>query len=249
MGEDEVVGELQSFSVDPKGYAPLKSFRCGRGPERPEDEIHKIVREFRKGRTQATAFRVTTTAAGALVGLAAVYPGKFSNPLLAQFNGFPYIAAIAVSEPFRGETKHGQRMGDFVMIDVLADIRSRWPGKPTFALVDPDNGPSCDLFRRHKFDEVIEADRTKPEDDSFYGRRPMHDAIALILELLTPLGEDGMNADELSDKLAAASLGGEIATNARQSLRVDGKIESWKPIAADGSEDDRRWRLKPPGSA
>jgi ribosomal protein S18 acetylase RimI-like enzyme len=170
----EIEGDLDSFAVDPRRYAPLKRFRCGTGESRPEREVDKMTREYAKGARRADLFRVTVEQPAKLLGLAAFQPAAFSQPVLAQVNGYPYISLIGVSREFRGCKKAGVRPGDVVLLDALRTINShgQWGDAPDiFALVDPNNGPSCALFERHGFEVVIAADPSNPEADSLLGRQ------------------------------------------------------------------------------
>jgi ribosomal protein S18 acetylase RimI-like enzyme len=170
----EIEGDLDSFAVDPRRYPLLRRFRCGIGDSRAEREVDKMAREYAKGARRAHVFRVTVEQPGGLVGLAAVQPAGFSHPVLAQVNGYPYISLIGVSREYRGRVKGNLRPGDFVLRDALRTIngQSRWgPAPDIFALVDPNNTPSCALFERHGFEVVIAADPNNPEADSLFGRQ------------------------------------------------------------------------------
>jgi ribosomal protein S18 acetylase RimI-like enzyme len=170
----EIEGDLDSFAVNPRQYAPLRRFCCGKNGSRPEREVGTMTRDYVRGKRKHDVFRVTVEQPNRLVGLAAFQPASFSQPVLAQVNGYPYISVIGVSEHFRGRTKGGIRPGDFVLVDALRAINAhgRWGATPdVFALVDPNNGPSCNLFGRHGFQVVVAADPNNPEADSLFGRR------------------------------------------------------------------------------
>ncbi len=168
----EIQGRLDALTVDPKKYAPLKRFCCGKRGRRPEGEVHTIVREYCSGKRKGT-FRVTLEQPdGGLVGVAAFHPGAFDNPQLQQLNSFPYISVIGVSEHYRSKYKNGARLGDAVLLDALREINRRWPGTPdVFALVDPNNQDSLNLFERNCFVEVIPAAPNAPEADAVFGRK------------------------------------------------------------------------------
>jgi ribosomal protein S18 acetylase RimI-like enzyme len=170
----EIEGDLDSFAVDPRQYSRLRRFRCGDAITRPEQEVDKMAREYAKGARSAYIFRVTVEQPNGLVGLIAFQPAGFSQPVLAQVNGYPYISLIGVSREYRGHTQGSLRPGDFVLRDALHAISAhrRWgPTPDIFALVDPNNAPSCNLFERHGFEVVIAADPNNPEADSLFGRQ------------------------------------------------------------------------------
>jgi hypothetical protein len=170
---DEIEGDLDHFAVNPKLYSPLRSFCCGRAETRPEKEVNRMVREYSRGKRQCTIFRVTVERPNRLVGVAALHPAMFGPPILQQFNGFPYVSVIGVSEHFRGKGKDGVRLGDHVLRDGLREINRAWRGAPdVFAFIDPNNEHSRELFiGRNDFEVVIHANPNNPEDDSLIGRR------------------------------------------------------------------------------
>jgi ribosomal protein S18 acetylase RimI-like enzyme len=166
----EITGDLDSFAVDPRLYAPLKRFSCGKGGSRAEREVNQMAREYAAGKRKCDGFRVTVERPAELAGIAA-YQGVQIPRIGSLVQA--YISVIGVSEDFRGRKKGSARLGDFVLMDVLGAIGvdSRWgPSPPVFALVDPNNEPSCALFRRHGFQVVIPAEPDNPEADSLFGR-------------------------------------------------------------------------------
>jgi ribosomal protein S18 acetylase RimI-like enzyme len=169
----EISGTLESFSVDPHRYAPLERFCCGRRARRAEVEVHGIVSDFYTGKRGEATFRVTVERPNAdLVGVAAFHPANWGHPTLRDLNGFPYISVIGLSEAYRGRRKNGRRIGDHLLEDALDQIALRAAGMPVYALIDPSNRDSCNLFERAGFRVVIAADPYKPDDDSLYGLAP-----------------------------------------------------------------------------
>jgi L-amino acid N-acyltransferase YncA len=65
----------------------------------------------------------------------------------------------------------GTRPGDHLLRDALQTISGAWDGMPVvFALVDPKNEPSCELFKRHGFEIVVPADPGNDGADSVFAR-------------------------------------------------------------------------------
>jgi hypothetical protein len=146
---EEIDGDLDHFSVDPRLYAPLRSFSCGKRGSRPEEEVNRMVREYSRGKRKCENFRVTVELPSRLAGVAAFQAAYFSHPALAQLNGYPYLAVIGLSQSKRSCCKNGRRIGDFVLDDVLRAINEhgRWGEVPdVFALVDQHNDSSTALL-------------------------------------------------------------------------------------------------------
>jgi len=95
----EIEGDLGSFAVDPKRYAPLRRFSCGIGERRSEREVNRLVREYASGRHKGGTFRVTVDERKRLVGVAAFQATAPSQPMLGQFKGSPYISVIGLKRP------------------------------------------------------------------------------------------------------------------------------------------------------
>lgn len=167
----EIGEDLDSFAVDPKHYAPLRRFSCGERGWRSEEEVNKLVREYASGRHKGGIFRVTVDERKELVGVAAFQAAASSQPILGRFPGFPYISVIGLSERYRGgETARG-RLGNFVLVDALRAINQRWGGaSDTFALVDPNNRGSRDLFERNGFRMIVPAAANGHEADALFRR-------------------------------------------------------------------------------
>src|ERR1039458_7011927 len=114
----EIEGDLDSFAVDPKHYAPLRRFSCGDRGLRSEQEVNKLVREYASGKHKGGCFRVTVEARRKrLVGVAAFLAATPSQPMLGKFSGSPYICVIGLSDRYRGRRKAGLRLGDLVLLD------------------------------------------------------------------------------------------------------------------------------------
>jgi ribosomal protein S18 acetylase RimI-like enzyme len=140
---------------------------------RSENEVHAMTRAYAHGKRRAEVFRVTAIPPARLVGYAAFLPFAGDRPRLTQINGFPYIDLISLSSKFRGQRRNGVRLGDLVLQDALTAIagRGRWgPGPDVFALVDPRNTPSCELFRRNGFQVLMEPPADDTENDCLFWR-------------------------------------------------------------------------------
>ena len=167
----EVEGDLDSFAVDPKHYAPLRRFSCGKRGRRSEQEVNRLVREYASGKHKGGTFRVTVQGPKGLVGVAAFQATAPSQPMLGQFSGSPYISVIGLSDRYRGRTRDGLRLGDLVLVDVLRAINDSWGGAPdTFALVDPNNRDSRGLFERHGFRMIVPAVANGHDADALFRR-------------------------------------------------------------------------------
>jgi hypothetical protein len=172
----EVAGEVAQFSVDPARFAALRSFRCGPGGCRAEVEVNRMVRDYTRRSRKADTFRVTVEQPAKVIGVAAFQAAAFPQPALQQINGYPYIAVIGLSEAYRGMVMGGERMGMHVLRDILAAIDGfgRWgTGPDVFALVDPRNKPSCDLFEWGGFQVLASPHPEDTESDALYWR-PEH---------------------------------------------------------------------------
>jgi ribosomal protein S18 acetylase RimI-like enzyme len=78
---------------------------------------------------------------------------------------------IGLSDGYRGRSSLGLRLGDLVLEDVLRSINQSWGGTPhIFALVDPDNRASRNLFERNGFRMIIPANGNGHEADSLFRR-------------------------------------------------------------------------------
>jgi ribosomal protein S18 acetylase RimI-like enzyme len=178
---EEIDGDLESLTINPRTYAPLRHFSCGKGDARGELEVNRMVREYRSGRRKDSVIRATVEAPGhRFVGLAGFHPqpGRFGNPGMQVYDGFAYVSVIGLSETYRGKRKDGSNLGDFLLVDALRAIHHWWSTHErsdempwVFSLVDPNNGPSRDLFERHGFVEVPGMQAETPEADSFFRRR------------------------------------------------------------------------------
>jgi ribosomal protein S18 acetylase RimI-like enzyme len=134
----------------------------------------RIVREYSRGKRACEEFRVTVERPNALVGVAAYHAVPISR------DGRPpedhaYISVIGIVERFRRCRKDELRPGDHVLLDVLRAIfrHPRWgPTSAVVALVDPNNDPSCDLFKRHGFIVVMAAPPDDSEADCLFERPP-----------------------------------------------------------------------------
>jgi ribosomal protein S18 acetylase RimI-like enzyme len=103
--------------------------------------------------------------------VAAFETATASQPLLGRYAGSPYISVLALSERYRGRRKAGRRLGDFVLQDVLRAIDERWGGTPNvFALVNPTNSPSRNLFERNGFRMIVAAEPNNHESDALFRR-------------------------------------------------------------------------------
>jgi len=194
----ELEGDFDSFAVDPKHYAPLRCFCCGKHGSRSEQEVNRLVREYSSGRHKGSVFRVTVDGRKRIVGVAAFLAAAPSQPMLGQFTGSPYISVIGLSERYRGRGKGGLRLGDLVLLDALRAITKSWGGAPhTFALVDPNNRASRNLFERNGFRMIIRANRNSHEADSLFRRigvqSPVGSLGGVSMPLVTP-SETGTNA-------------------------------------------------------
>ena len=134
----------------------LASFACG-GNSKYEQEVDSIVAEIAAGRAPFLHVRVAEDPEnGALIGLCATQGRAFgdqpSEPDAA------YIGVIGINGPFRGwRTYDGTRFGDVLLTDALTQVRYRWGDGPmprVWALVDPPNTASHNLFDRHEFGKL-----------------------------------------------------------------------------------------------
>jgi ribosomal protein S18 acetylase RimI-like enzyme len=166
----EIEGDLGSFAVNPKTYRPLRGFTCGEGKTRAEREVDEMTSDYARGRRSCTIFRATVEQPGGqLVGVVAIQPANVTQPD-GQVSA-AYISVIGVSVAYRGRRKAGARPGDHVLRDALQTISVAWKSMPAvFAMVDPNNDPSCNLFRRHGFEVVVPAEQGNDEADSLFGR-------------------------------------------------------------------------------
>ena len=144
---------------------------AGRARVGPNGKSNRLVREYASGRHKGSAFRVTVDQGKRVVGVAAFLATDPSQPMLGRFGGSPYISVIGLSACYRGRSSLGLRLGDLLLRDVLRSINEKWGGTPhVFALVDPDNRASRDLFERNGFRMIIPANGNGHEADSLFRR-------------------------------------------------------------------------------
>jgi ribosomal protein S18 acetylase RimI-like enzyme len=126
--------------------------------------------DYARGRRSCSIFRVTVEQPqGDLVGIVAIQPASVAQPE-GQVSA-AYISVIGISDAYRGKRKNGARLGDYVLRDALETISVAWSEMPAvFALVDPKNDPSCQLFRRHGFEIIVPAEAGNDQADSLFGR-------------------------------------------------------------------------------
>jgi ribosomal protein S18 acetylase RimI-like enzyme len=165
----EVEGDVESFAVNPKLYAPLRRFCCGSNERRSEREVNRIVREYASGRHRDGTFRVTV-ARRRLIGVAVFQAAAASHPDLGRYAGSPYISVLGLSEQYRGCTTTGRRLGDLVLEDALRAINMCWRGGPdVLVLVNPNNTHGRNLFERNGFRMIVPA-RPGGETDALFRR-------------------------------------------------------------------------------
>jgi hypothetical protein len=178
-----VAGDLVSCTEVATNCADLPGFRCGPGTlfpkaEKEVDDIIALACDPTAPERKNMTLRVTREVPpGAIVGVAGLERG----PLAIQhpkyrphaYKDAAYVATIGLSEHYRDaedpfRTRDGDRLGDVLMVDLLRYVKKNWRGGMPWclALVDPDNGPSRDLFERHDFELFLPL----PADSLF--RRP-----------------------------------------------------------------------------
>jgi hypothetical protein len=140
-------------SVDPRSYAPFARFSCG-GDLKFEREVDEIVQGLYSGRYPIPYVRVADDdETGALIGVCGTGPREFPGDPDAA-----YVAIIGISAEFRGyRTPNGTRLGALLLADALQEIKTRGnapPMPPVWALIDPANGASHNLFADFGFEFI-----------------------------------------------------------------------------------------------
>ena len=139
----------------------LTTFACGTGspPTPPEAEVDDIVHGIHSGRYELPlVFLVAEERdTGQLVAVCAVSNRPLEHPQ-GVIPDAAYVGVIGIQRDFRGRRLPDgvTRIGDFMLREALERILSSWgfAMPPVWALIDPGNDPSQDLFRRHDFEHV-----------------------------------------------------------------------------------------------
>jgi ribosomal protein S18 acetylase RimI-like enzyme len=145
-------------SVDPRTYAAFSGFSCGEATAF-EREVNDIVRALYAGVPGVHVRVAEDVDSGALLGLCGIQQRPLAlTPPHSPMPDAAYIAVIAVPSSRRGNRlPDGRRIGDFLLDDALAVIRTAWGGgvmPPVWALIDPSNTASHNLFEHHGFGRV-----------------------------------------------------------------------------------------------
>jgi ribosomal protein S18 acetylase RimI-like enzyme len=139
--------------IDPLLHPDLKGFTCG-GSQLFEHEVDEIVDAFRIGhRPEQLQFVIgRTTATDEIVGVCAIHERDLPN----VSPGALYVGVIAVNDAFRGfRLEDETRLGDWLLRTSLIQLQETWGTIPViWALIDPDNIASQELFSRHGFAEI-----------------------------------------------------------------------------------------------
>lgn len=179
-----LLGDLIARTEDATRCAELKTFKCGPGTvaAKAEAEVDNLVAVCCTGEAprQNTIIRVTREEPpGNIVGVTGLERGGLAleHPKYTPYayKDAAYVAMIGLSERYRDHqdpyrSKDGGRLGDFLLHDLLLHVKKTWRGGMPWvqALVDPDNGPSRDLFERHGFELHLSLG---PKSDALF-RRP-----------------------------------------------------------------------------
>jgi hypothetical protein len=162
-----IAGELQTYTESLAGCHDLDDFSCGDKRHSYERTVERIVSAHRNGRGHPGAtLRVTRELpARTLVGLSIILwraGPKVRHDLLPAdlYQDATYIDVIALSEGYRGEggftCQDGTPVSDFVLIEALRYIEEHEGAMPIVqAVIEAENGPSQELFRRHDFEQPI----------------------------------------------------------------------------------------------
>jgi ribosomal protein S18 acetylase RimI-like enzyme len=150
-----IVGPLRARYVDPSDEA-LAGFFCG-SRHQPERDVNKLVADFHAGRESQCEMRATELAAtNELVGICCFRRLLLGRQALPDADwDTVYIAIVGLTQRYQR-----CRLWDSLLADALCEFKERWGSKQmpaVTALVSPNNKPSWELFKRHGFEEFIEA--------------------------------------------------------------------------------------------
>lgn len=158
----EIVEPLRPVRVlhRPKKFPALRSFSCGRKGSSWEKSVNDWARELYLGKErEAQTVVVVEDAAGRLIGIGSFRPEalpvriRISKPIVnAQC-----VHMLGIDRLYRGaRLADGLRPGDILLQGVLDQIKVACDERMPYvwALVNPDNEPSHDLFSRHGFSQL-----------------------------------------------------------------------------------------------
>jgi ribosomal protein S18 acetylase RimI-like enzyme len=155
-----VLGGRPKFAIikEPKGDSRLEGFSAGSAKKWERDVNNLVKSRYDAGLAGYPRLKMMamTTAAGDVLGVCGWHPKQPQyTPPGKQMVEPPYIYVIGVAEQFRGwRSEAGLRLGSELLVGTLKKIAVQWdtPDMPAvWALVDPKNDDSHNLFERHGF--------------------------------------------------------------------------------------------------
>lgn len=152
----EIVEPLRPVRLlsDPKKFAPLRTFSCGRQGSRWERAVNNWVKNLSRGVMKDQTVLVLEDAHRSLIGICSYRPQ--SHILVDVFVGRDAceIHMLATDRLYHGaRTRDGSRPSDVLLSGALGRIKFDCGGHLpcVSALVAPDNDRSHALFDRHGF--------------------------------------------------------------------------------------------------
>ena len=138
---------------EPKRFAPLRSFSCGRKGNRWETSVNEWVKDLYRGLERDQTVVVLEDARHKLIGLCSF----ISQPLVGGTSvgkDARRIHMIAIDRLYQGKRlEDGSRPSDVLLSAALEQIKSVNGGRmpSVSALISPGNDRSHALFERHGF--------------------------------------------------------------------------------------------------